>query len=89
MVNGFLSAQKNVVLLGWHPEPGIFGADFSQTGLCHLSLYPNELGTKFDYWVSHNLCKDNEVQYLNFLKEFNYPFDGQAGQRVLQAIHTL
>src|SRR5690606_33902555 len=51
MVNGFLCAQKNVVLLGWHPEPGIFGADFSKSGLCHVSLSPLELESKFDYWI--------------------------------------
>jgi hypothetical protein len=36
MVNGFLCAQRNVVLLGWHPVPGIFGFDFSKSGLCHF-----------------------------------------------------
>lgn len=89
MVNGFLSARKNVVLLGWHPQPGIFGTDFSATGLCHLSLSPDDLEKKFDYWLAHNLSLDDEIKYQQFLKEFNYPFDGQAGQRVLQAIHSL
>lgn len=86
MVNGFLCAQKNVVLLGWHPEPGIFGADFSKSGLCHVSLSPSELDSKFDYWISNNLSKNNETAYQEFLKEFNFPFDGQAAERVLRAI---
>lgn len=86
MVNGFLCAQKNVVLLGWHPEPCIFGADFSKTGLCHSSLSPNDLETKFDLWVEHNLAIKNENAYQNYLKEFNYPFDGKAAERVRSTI---
>jgi len=89
MVNGFLCAQKNVVLLGWHPEPGIVGADFSKTGLCYLSLSSDDLEKKIDYWLANNLALDNKFKYQEFLKEFNYPFDGQAGQRVLRAIHSL
>lgn len=86
LVNGFLCAQKNIVLLGWHPEPGIFGADFSKTGLCHVSLHPADLETKFDYWVENNLSRGCETEYLKFLKEFNFPFDGKAGERVLEVI---
>ena len=86
LVNGFLSAKKNVVLLGWHPKPGIFGSDFSKTGLCHRSLSPDDLENKYDYWLEHNLAQDNENKYQEFLKEFNYPFDGQAGERVIEAI---
>jgi hypothetical protein len=86
LINGFLCAKKNVVLLGWHPEPGIAGADFSKTGLCHISLSPDDLETKFDYWMSHNLIKGKDLEYLEFLKEFNYPFDGDAGRRVIETI---
>jgi hypothetical protein len=86
LINGFLCAQKNVVLLGWHPNPVIAGADFSKTGLCHVSLCTNDLETKFDYWVSCNLIKGKDAEYLEFLKEFNFPFDGSAGERVLEAI---
>jgi hypothetical protein len=86
MVNGFLCAKKNVVLLGWHPEPGIFGADFSKTGLCHFSPSPDELEPKFDYFVSNNLSLTNEASYQEFLKEFNHPFDGKATERVIEAI---
>lgn len=86
LINGFLCAKKNVVLLGWHPQPGIAGADFSKTGLCHVSLSPNDLETKFDFWMSHNLAKGKDAAYMEFLKEFNFPFDGRAGERVLEAI---
>jgi hypothetical protein len=86
LVNGFLCARKNVVLLGWHPEPMIFGADFSKTGLCHVSLDPGDLETKFDYWVKHNLSKGKESEYKEFLQRFNYPFDGKAGERVIRTI---
>jgi hypothetical protein len=86
LVNGFLCAQKNVVLLGWQPEPKIFGADFSKTGLCHVSLSPSDMDNRFDFWVSHNLSKDNNEKYENFLRVFNFPFDGKASERVLNAI---
>jgi hypothetical protein len=86
LVNGFLCTQKNVVLLGWQPEPGIFGADFSKTGLCHISLHPTDLETKYDYWISHNLSKGKEFEYKKFLQRFNYPFDGKAGERVMRTI---
>lgn len=86
LVNGFLCAQKNIVLLGWHPQPGIFGADFSKTGLCHVSLSLDDLETKYEYWISHNLSRGKEMEYNMFLQEFNFPFDGRAGQRVLEAI---
>jgi hypothetical protein len=86
MVNGFLCARKNVVLLAWHPKPEVIGVDFSKTGLCHLSLTPEELETKYDEWIMHNLSLENANRYVDFLKEFNYPFDGFAGKRVIQAI---
>jgi hypothetical protein len=86
MVNGFLCAQKNLVLLGWHPQPGIIGADFSKSGLCHVSFSPSDMYDKYDFWVSHNLSKDNNEQYENFLRVFNYPFDGKASVRVMNAI---
>ncbi|MGI8892280.1 MAG: polysialyltransferase family glycosyltransferase [Bacteroidia bacterium] len=86
LITAFLCARKNVVLLGWHPEPGIFGVDFSRSNLCHKSLNLEELTTKYDYWVSHNLTEENEEHYQNFLKEFNYPFDGRATDRVIKAI---
>jgi hypothetical protein len=86
LINGFLCAKKNVVLLGWHPEPHIFGVDFSKSKLCHKSLNIEELNEKYDYWVSNNLTEENEIEYQNFLKEFNYPFDGRATERVIKAI---
>ncbi len=86
LLTGFLCARKNVVLLGWHPTPGIFGIDFSESGLCHKSTDLTDLETKYDYWVSHNLCHQS-AQYDAFLKRSNYPFDGKATQRVIEAIH--
>jgi hypothetical protein len=83
---GLLSAQKNVVLLGWHPQPKIFGFNFSKTGLCHVSYHPEDLFTKFELWKSQNLSKDNSEAYHKFIKEYNYPFDGKATQRVIKAI---
>jgi hypothetical protein len=86
LVNGFLSIKKNVVLVGWNPEPHIEGADFSKTGLCHASLHIEELDTKYEYWLSHNLTIENEANYVAFLKKYNYPFDGKASQRIIQAL---
>ena len=86
LINGFLCAKKNVVLLGWHPVPSIMGPDFSKTGLCHVSLSPEELNIKYPYWLKENLAIENGVAYENFLKEFNMPFDGKATERVINAI---
>jgi hypothetical protein len=72
--------------LGWHPQPGIIGADFSKSGLCHVSFSPSDMYDKYDFWVSHNLSKDNNEKYENFLRVFNFPFDGKASERVLNAI---
>jgi CDP-glycerol glycerophosphotransferase (TagB/SpsB family) len=88
LINGFLCAKKNVVLLGWHPIPQIFGSDFSKTGLCHLSLDPQEIFSKYDGWLAHNLAMENEHAYGEFVQQFNYPFDGKATERVIQAINT-
>jgi CDP-glycerol glycerophosphotransferase (TagB/SpsB family) len=88
LINGFICAKKNVVLLGWHPEPHIFGVDFSKSGLCHVSYSVEDLAEKYDHWVNHNLLDENEASYKVFLKRFNQPFDGKATQRVLQAITT-
>ena len=86
LITGLLCAKKNIVLLGWHPEPKIFGADFSETGLCHRSLSPKDLDSKFDYYEANNFCEKNELKYREFLKKFNYPFDGRATERVIEAI---
>ncbi|AKQ44796.1 hypothetical protein TH63_02795 [Rufibacter radiotolerans] len=86
MLNGCLCARKNIVLLGWHPVPHIFGADFSDYGLCHVSLSPTELLTNFDYWVNNNLSYLNEGAYNAFLDRFNTPFDGKASERILERI---
>ncbi|TCJ14185.1 hypothetical protein EPD60_09260 [Flaviaesturariibacter flavus] len=86
LINGLLCAQKNMVILGWHPVPHVFGADFSATGLCHLSLDPADLETKYEYWVTNNLAIQNKEAYQDFLMRFNYPFDGKATERVIQAL---
>ncbi|MBN8674229.1 MAG: hypothetical protein J0L56_08850 [Chitinophagales bacterium] len=89
LLTGFLCARKNVVLLGWHPEPGVFGNDFSKTGLCHYSGSVEELFTKISYWEGNNLCVVNEDLYNKYLLDYNFPFDGQASKRVLKAIQEL
>lgn len=86
LVNGFICAKKNVVLLGWHPQPQIIGPDFSKTGLCHYSPRAEELMEKFDYWMKNNLAAENPELHAKFLLEFNYPFDGKATERVIQTI---
>jgi hypothetical protein len=86
LINGFLCARKNIVLLGWHPSPHIFGSDFSRTGLCHVSLNPCDLNTKFESWCAHNLASENQAAYEKFLLQYNYPFDGKATQRVIDTI---
>ncbi len=86
LITGLLCAKKNIVLLGWHPEPSIFGVDFSKTGLCHVSMSPTDLEKKYYYWISHNLAIENETAYQEFLQRCNYPFDGKATERVLKII---
>ena len=86
LITGLLCAKKNIVLLGWHPQPGIFGVDFSQTGLCHTSFSPTDLLEKYTDWVSRNLAVENATAYDDFLLKCNYPFDGKATERVLKII---
>jgi hypothetical protein len=86
LITALLCARKNVVLLGWHPHPEIFGYDFSDTGLCYSSFDPEELNKNYCSWIAHNLAEENETAYKNFLFQFNYPFDGRATERVIKAI---
>jgi hypothetical protein len=86
LMNVLIACKKNVVLLGWHPQPIIFGDDFSKTGLCYVSFSVSDLIEKYDYWVSNNLAIKNEVAFNQFLEEYNYPFDGKATERVIKAI---
>lgn len=88
LLTGFLSARKKVVLLGWHPQPRIIGSDFSQTGLCHVSLCPDDIRDKIDLWLSENKAMD-EAKHEAFLRKYNWPFDGRAGERVIEAIRSL
>lgn len=86
LITGLLCAKKNIVLLGWHPEPTIFGTDFSKTGLCHTSFNVMDLQTKFEDWVNNNRAEKNEAAYDEFLHKCNNPFDGRATKRVIEAI---
>ena len=85
---GLLSAQKNVVLLGWNPTPAVYGTDFSKMNICHLSLDINDLKSNLSHWLNHNLCIINKEAYQRFLLEFNYPFDGLATARIISLINT-
>ncbi len=86
LMNVLIACKKNIVLLGWHPQPTIFGDDFSKTGLCYVSFSVSDLIEKYDCWVSNNLAIKNEVAFNQFLEEYNYPFDGKATERVIKAI---
>jgi hypothetical protein len=86
LITGLLCAQKNIVLLGWHPQPSIFGTDFSKTGLCHASFSTSDLQNKFEDWAHDNLVVRNKKAYSEFLYNCNYPFDGKATERVIEAI---
>jgi hypothetical protein len=89
LITGLICAKKNIVLIGWHPKPKIYGADFSKTGLCHTSLNINELFTNMNEWMHNNLIIQQPDLHNNFLKKYNHPFDGMAGSRVIDAIRTL
>ena len=86
LLTGMLCAKKNIVLLGWHPTPIIFGYDFSQFGICHVSFDLGDLQNKYDFWVENNLAERNSEQYKNYIENMNNPFDGKAAIRVLQTI---
>lgn len=88
LINGFICAKKNVVLLGWHPKSQVFGVDFTKTGLCHYSRNSEDLMKDYDYWLNNNLATRNPERYKNFILDFNYPFDGKATERVIQTILT-
>ncbi|MBN8703049.1 MAG: hypothetical protein J0M08_08285 [Bacteroidetes bacterium] len=87
IMTGFLSARKNVVLVGWNPQPEIIGFDFSQHSICHSSLDINDLDTKFEFWIRNNLAEKNENEYANFIEQNNFPFDGKATQRIINCIN--
>lgn len=89
LITGLLCARKNIVLLGWHPQPRIFGTDFSKTGLCHTSMDINDIFIKWNDWGTQNLAAQRGDLYNNFIRKYNYPFDGCATGRVIHAIHTL
>jgi hypothetical protein len=86
LLNALICSKKNVVLLGWHPIPGVFGDDLSKTGLCHLSLSPNDLVEKYNFWINNNLALNNEMKYEEYLKEYNYPFDGNSVNRIVKLL---
>ena len=89
LLTACLCARKNVVFLSWHPGRQHFGFDFSTTGLCHRSEAVSDLFTKLDDWRATNLCLREQQRHEEFVRDFNYPFDGKATERVLAAIKTL
>ena len=89
LITGLLCARKNIVILNWNPVPMAFGADFSATGLCHSSIEMSDLTSKFSFWIQNNKCLQETSQYETFLRRFNWPFDGQATNRVIAAIRDL
>jgi hypothetical protein len=86
MLVDFISNQKNIVLLGWHPVPQIYGVDFSKYGICHTSYLFEDLENNWEHWLKNNLAVVNLTGYERFLEEFNSPFDGLAKQRILMEI---
>jgi hypothetical protein len=89
LLNAMIGCRKNIVLLGWHPNPQIFGDDISLSGLCHKSMYMEELFEKYYFWKSHNLIYNNSDKYNSYIHEYNEPFDGKATERLFHAIETL
>lgn len=89
LVTGLLCARKNVVLLGWHPDPQLFGYNFHATNLCHVSFDIGDIHTAFSTWLIENKTLQNKEAYDTFIKENNYPFDGMAAKRVIEHISQL
>jgi hypothetical protein len=83
---GFFSAKKNVVLLGWHPIKKILGINFFEMGLCHISFDINDLEKSYHYWSENNISEKNENEYIKFIDNYNFPFDGQATSRIFNVI---
>lgn len=89
LITGLLCAHKNIVLLGWHPQPRIFGTDFSKTGLCHISMSVDDIFSRLTSWKAENLTLKHPDLYVDFIDRHNSPFDGLATSRVLQTIRSL
>lgn len=88
VIIGALCKRKNIVLTGWHPQPEIIGIDFSKYDLCHSSLDIGQAEKDINHWMQNNLCIKNTEAYERFIKEYNYPFDGQAADRITQIINS-
>lgn len=86
MLTGFLCARKNVVLVGWHPEPELIGSNFSAYDICHVSTDMRRAVDDIPYWLSHNRSEENREGYEAFVARFNAPFDGRALERILGVI---
>lgn len=86
LLTGALCAKKNIVLLGWHPDPAIFGINFSRYNICHLSFSPADLEVKYESWKDNNLANYNQEDYNHFIQELNNPFDGNASHRVISEL---
>jgi hypothetical protein len=86
MLTGFLCARKNVVLVGWHPEPEVIGSNFSAYDICHVSTDMERAVLDIPLWLSHNRCEENYAGYQAFVSRYNAPFDGCAVDRILGVI---
>jgi hypothetical protein len=89
LMNALICCKKNIVLLGWHPTPHIFGDDISQTGLCHVSFDLNDLKDKYTYWTNNNLAIVNEYKYQEYLLDYNFPFDGMSTTRIIEYLEKI
>ena len=88
LLSAFLSAPKNVVILGWHSKPAIHGFNFADTGLRHSSINIVDIANDYAYWISNNLSY-NEEAYNKFIEMANPNFDGNAGNRIINLISSL
>lgn len=86
MLVSFLSKKKNVVLLSWNLGEEHMGVNFAKMGVCHYSDKIQDLEQSWGDWLATNLCESRPDRWAEFIKAFNYPFDGQATRRVIQNI---
>ena len=49
-------------------------------------IYQKTFFARYDDWISVNRSQQNEDSFDKFIKEYNYPFDGMATQRVVRVI---
>lgn len=87
LLMGLICAKKNVVLVKWHPQllDGI--SDFDNFDLMHHSSSVSDLQSQFETWLKTNKALTSGKAYDMFIDEFNFPFDGKATQRIIDAIN--